>query len=60
LISEYGVDLRETCQVETGTEGLERGAGGLQLALSAAPFALFEEGSGEQRSRASPQPKKRG
>jgi hypothetical protein len=41
-IDERCVELRETCQVETGAEGLEGGAGGLQLALSAAAFALFE------------------
>ena len=41
-IGELYVELRETCQVETGTEGLERGAGALQLAPSAVPFALFE------------------
>lgn len=41
-------------QIETGTEGLERGTGRLQLALRAAPFAVFEQGAGEQCTRAGP------
>jgi hypothetical protein len=53
-IGERCVELRETGQIETGTEGLERGARGLQLPLSAAPFAMFEQGSGEQQARSGP------
>jgi hypothetical protein len=39
---ERGVELRETSQVETGAQGLERGAGGVQLTLCSAPFTLCE------------------
>jgi hypothetical protein len=51
-IGDGSVERREPGQVETGTEGLERAPRGLQLALSAAPFALCAEGPGEQRSGA--------
>jgi hypothetical protein len=45
-IGEGCVELRETCQVEIGAEGLERGAGGLELTMDLLTSATLRVGLG--------------